>query len=147
MLFKEVIRVKKVPGCSSSVRELLFASVAEYNRMCTSKAGTCCEQCVLLNTMPYSHLALTAHCMHLFCVRVGGLVRPPSDSSTTCFDAVMSSWRSSRVPPMMLRGTCQDRLRQCLLCSNMTKIMFPCYNRSIDLWHPVSLHPGQHGWW
>ena len=39
LLFKEVIRVKRVSGCNASVREILFASIAEYNRMCTTKAG------------------------------------------------------------------------------------------------------------
>ena len=30
--------MKRVGGCNASIREILFASVAEYNRMCSSKA-------------------------------------------------------------------------------------------------------------
>ena len=41
LLFKEVLRVKRSNGSSSvSVRECLFASIAEYNKnYCSSKAG------------------------------------------------------------------------------------------------------------
>ena len=42
LLFKEVIRVKRAAGNSSSVRELLFSSVAEYNKSCSSNKVQCC---------------------------------------------------------------------------------------------------------
>ncbi|CAK9074707.1 unnamed protein product [Durusdinium trenchii] len=40
LLFREVLEVKKHSGTGSSTREVLFASIAEYNKCCTSKTVT-----------------------------------------------------------------------------------------------------------
>ena len=40
LLFWEVVDVKKASGAGSSTREILFSSIAEYNKCCTSKVGT-----------------------------------------------------------------------------------------------------------
>lgn len=37
LLFQEVVKHKKLSGSTSSTREILFASIAEYNKLCSSK--------------------------------------------------------------------------------------------------------------
>ena len=37
LLFQEVVKRKKLSGSTSSTREILFASIAEYNKLCSSK--------------------------------------------------------------------------------------------------------------
>ena len=39
LLFREVVEVKKGGGNGASTREILFSSIAEYNKSCTNKVG------------------------------------------------------------------------------------------------------------
>ena len=39
LLFKEVVDVKRATGNGTSIRELLFSSIAEYNRSVNTKVG------------------------------------------------------------------------------------------------------------
>ncbi|CAJ1433619.1 unnamed protein product [Effrenium voratum] len=38
LLFKEIVRIKKLASPHASMRDLLFKAVTEYNRQCSSKA-------------------------------------------------------------------------------------------------------------
>lgn len=78
LLFRAVIDVKRTAGVGSSVREILFTSIAEYNRRCTSKVGDCREHvfwrypCWTPRTWKIKYKNL---CMHLQGWRISESVR------------------------------------------------------------------------
>ena len=117
LLFQQVVEVKRGGGNSSSTREILYASVAEYNKKATTKVPSqiiyiqcqaesdCNDMSVLCEIE--STWRLFTHTLSIPLIRHGGSLKTPSAYCMGFFDVHWNLWRSSRKLQSIANGSIQ----------------------------------------
>ena len=133
LLFWEVVDVKKASGAGSSTREILFSSIAEYNKCCTSKVGTPSAYHHLLfqsnvngsveitsiyqpKFLPHSrsmHFRWSYPDIGDVRARLGEWMKAHAACCIHSFGALAPFWRPWKLPPTIVLGKIQAK------CSNM----------------------------